>query len=101
MEFGIDIKTTIDGEITILDLAKDYRQYIEEDVNEGLLHNKYKYSESATINTIIKISTKDATLLDILLDDHSEELDSCTFKVKDDGYYVVDHIVLPTLKWLD
>lgn len=101
MEFSIDIKTTIDGEITVLDLAKDYRQYMEEDVIEGTSHDIYKYSESATLNTIIKISTKDATLLDVLLDDHSSEIDSCTFKVKDDGYYVVDHIVLPTLKWLD
>lgn len=100
MEFGIDVKTTIDGEITILDLAKDYRQYMEEDVKEGTSYDIYKYSESATLNTIIKISTKDATLLDVLLDDHSTEIDSCTFQVKDDGYYVVDHIVLPTLKWL-
>lgn len=101
MEFGIDIKTTTDGDITILDLAKDYRQYMEEEVQLGTSHDIYKYSESATLNTIIKVGTSEMKLLDVLIDNHDSEIDSCTFQVKEDGYYVVDHIVLPTLKWLE
>lgn len=101
MEFSIDIKTTIDGEITILDLAKDIRQYMEEEVEEGTSHDIYKYSESATINTIIKVGTTEVKLLDVLIDMHDSDIDQCTFQVKDDGYYVVDHIVLPTIEWLN
>ena len=101
MEFRIDIKATVDGEITITDLAKDIRQYMEEEVQIGTSYELYKYSESATLNTIMKIGTSEIKLLDVLIDMHDTNIDSCTFKVKDDGYYVVDHIVLPTLKWLE
>ncbi|MGM9531859.1 hypothetical protein [Intestinibacter sp.] len=43
----------------------------------------------------------EATLIDVLLNKHTEDLDSCTFNVKDDGYYVVDHIILPNMDWYE
>lgn len=101
MEFSIDIHTQINGEITIEDFSKEYGQYIDEDLEVVTSYDSYKYSESATLNTIIKVSIGDATLIDVLLNDHTEDLDSCTFKVKEDGYYVVDHIILPNMKWYE
>lgn len=97
MEFSIDIHTQINGEILIEDFSKEYGQYIDEDVEVVTSYDSYKYSESATLNTIIKVSISDATLIDVLLNDHTEDLDSCMFKVKDDGYYVVDHIIIPNM----
>lgn len=99
MEFSIDIHTQITGEITIEDFSKEYGQYIDENLEVVTSYDSYKYNESATLNTIIKIGVGDATLIDVLLNDHTEDLDSCTFKVKKDGYYVVDHIILPNMKW--
>lgn len=101
MEFSIDIHTQINGEILIEDFSKEYGQYIDEDVEVVTSYDSYKYSESATLNTIIKVSISDATLIDVLLNDHTEDLDSCMFKVKDDGYYVVDHIIIPNMKWYE
>ena len=99
MEFSIDIHTTLDGEITIEDFSREYDQYLPEDIEEVIPHDKYKYSESATLNSIIKVGVKDMLLLNILINNHSDYQDSCTFKVDEDGYYVVDHIILPTFKW--
>lgn len=101
MEFSIDIHTNINGEIIIEDFSKEYNQYIDEDIEVTTSYDQYKYSESASLNTIIKISIGDATLIDVLLNDHTQDLDSCTFTVKDDGYYVVDHIILPNMKWYE
>ena len=99
MEFSIDIHTQITGEITIEDYSKEYGQYIDEDIDVVTSYDSYKYSESATLNTVIKIGLNEATLLDVLLNEHTEDLDSCTFTVHKDGYYAVDHIILPNMKW--
>lgn len=101
MEFSIDIQTTLDGEITIQDYSKEYNQYFDEDLEIVTSFDSYKYSECVTLNTITKISTCDITLIDVLLNEHNEELDSCTFKVNKDGYYVVDHFIIPNMKWLE
>jgi hypothetical protein len=42
-----------------------------------------------------------AVLIDVLLNKHTEDLDSATFKIKEDGYYVVNHFVLPTKEWYE
>lgn len=99
MEFSIDIHTHLNGEIIIEDFSKEYDQYIPENIEEVISYDYYKYSESATLNCITKVSIDSITLLDVLLNDHSEDLDSCTFHTKHDGYYVVEHIIIPNMKW--
>lgn len=101
MEFSIEVHNSPNGEITINDFSKEYGQYIDEDLEVITSFDSYKYSECVTLNTITKIGTCDITLIDVLLNEHIEELDSCVFKVKKDGYYVVDHFVLPNMKWLE
>lgn len=101
MEFSIDIHTHLDGGILIEDFSKEYGQYIDEDLDVVTSYDMYKYSESATLNTIIKVSIGDATLIDVLLNSHENDMDSCRFHVKDDGYYVVDHLIIPNMKWYE
>lgn len=101
MEFSIDIHCNPTGEIIIEDFSKEYGQYIDENLEVITSYDSYKYSECVTLNTITKIGTCDITLIDVLLNEHTEELDSCTFRVKKDGYYVVDHFILPNMKWLE
>lgn len=101
MEFSIDLHTNVNGDITIEDFSKEYGQYLDEDVEVVTSYDYYKYSESATLNTIIRVTVCDATLVDVLLNSHTDDTDSCTFRVKDDGYYVIDHIILPNMKWYE
>lgn len=100
MEFEIDIHAASDGNITINDLSKQYGQYLDESISE-VVYNKYKYSECNTLNAIIKIKKNMKTVIDVLLDDHKQDVDSSTFKVFDDGYYEIDHIIIPTIEWLN
>ena len=101
MDFSIDIHSTPNGEIIIEDFSKDYNQYIDEDVEVITSYDSYKYSESSTLNSIVKINTNKIELIDILLSEHDECLDKITFNVDKDGFYIIEHIILPNLKWLE
>jgi hypothetical protein len=111
MEFDIDIHTGLNGKITIEDYSQEYDQYFPEDqiIQE---YGRYKYSESKTLNVIMKINSGKITLVDVLLHDHDQlvedptapgkflyDVEKTDFTVKKDGYYNVNHIVLPTRKW--
>lgn len=97
MEFSIDIHTEITGEVLIEDFSKEYGQYIDEEVITS--YDYYRYDQSMTLNAIMKMNVGSITLIDVLLNDHSEDVDSCTFKATQDGYYVVEHIILPNFDW--
>lgn len=101
MEFSIDIHSQLTGEITIEDFSKDYKQYIDEDDEVVTTFDLYKFSESATLNSVVKMTTTEATLINLLINDHSSDEDTCTFKVDEDGYYYIDHIVLPNKTWYE
>lgn len=101
MEFSIDIHTSLTGEVIIEDFSREYNQYIDENLEVVTSYDSYKYSECVTLNCITKVSMNNITLMDVLLNEHTEELDSCSFHAMHDGYYVVDHMIIPNLKWLE
>ena len=101
MEFSIDIHTSINREVIVEDFSKEYDQYLDEDVEVVTSYGEFKYSQTASLNAIIKVETQKITLIDVLLDDHSEDLDSVTFHVDSDGYYTVDHVILPNMDWYE
>lgn len=99
MEFSIDIHTNINGGILIEDFSREYDQYLPENTTVVNSYDHYKYSESMTLNCVTKVSMNSITLMDVLLNDHTDYLDSCTFHAKHDGYYVIEHIVIPNMEW--
>lgn len=101
MEFSIDIHTELTGKIIVEDFSKEYGQYLEEDTEVVISYDDFKYSETASLNAIIKVNTDKITLVDVLLDKHDTDLDSVTFNVEEDGYYTVDHIILPNITWYE
>ena len=101
MEFSIDIHTKLCGEILIEDFSKEYGQYFEEDLEILTSYDYYKYSESVTLNILSKINVNNSKLLKVKINDHTEYVDSSLFKINEDGYYIIDHIILPNLKWYE
>ena len=101
MEFSIDIHTALTGEIIVEDFSKEYNQYLDEDAEVVHSYDEFKYSETASLNAIIKVNTDKIKLVDVLLDKHEEDIDSVTFTVEEDGYYTVDHIILPNMTWYE
>lgn len=100
MEFDIEVKHGWQGHVEITDYAKEYGQYYDEDVELLVQPDKFKYSQSRTINVITKIDSDEVKLLDVLLDEHDKDVETLAFDVKKDGYYTVTHVVLPTFEWL-
>lgn len=111
MEFDIDIHTGLNGKVTIEDYSYEYDQYFPENqiIQE---YGRYKYSECKTLNVIMKINSGKVTLVDVLLHDHDQlvedpttpgtylyDLEKTDFTLKKDGYYNVNHIILPTMDW--
>lgn len=113
MDFDIDIHTGLNGNITIEDYSQEYDQYFPENqiIQE---YGRYKYSECKTLNVIIKINSGKITLIDVLLHNHDQlvedplnpgeflyDLETTDFTIKKDGYYNVNHIILPTMNWFE
>ena len=86
MEFSIDIHTTLTGEIIVEDFSKEYGQYLKEDTDIVISYDAFKYSETASLNAIIKVSTDKVKLVDVLLDKHEEDMYYTRYAL-DDGYY--------------
>ena len=111
MEFDINIHTGLNGKIIIEDYSQEYNQYFPENqINQE--KGRYKYSECKTLNVIMKIESGKITLIDVLLHDHDQlvedpinlgtyiyDLEKTEFTIKKDGYYNINHIILPTKKW--
>lgn len=110
MEFSIDIHNSLQGDITIEDFSKEYGYYAPEGTSypnsfieeiDGVSTLKYKYSKTVTLNTILKVNINEAILQDVLIHTHEDNVDVCNFHVDEDGYYVINHFVLPTKEWYD
>ena len=110
MEFSIDIHNSLQGDITIEDFSKEYGYYTPEGTSypnsfieeiDGVSTLKYKYSKTVTLNTILKVNINEAILQDVLIHTHEDNIDVCNFHVDEDGYYVINHFVLPTKEWYD
>ena len=110
MEFSIDIHNSLQGDITIEDFSKEYGYYAPEGDSypdsiieevDGVSTLKYKYSKTVSLNTVLKVNMNEAVLQDVLIHKHEDDVDVCNFHVDEDGYYVVNHFVLPTREWYD
>ena len=95
-DFGID--SEFKTENTDSYIAEDY------DYDDGFQWDHYKWSDTVTINIIKRITSNGATgdpafLMHKYIDDEGNEAlretDSVRFVLSDDGYYTIDHIVLP------
>ena len=108
MEFKIDICNSVQGDLTVLDLSKEYGQYLSEGEEVASTYEDtllFKYSKSVTVNVLMKIGTTEITFLDALIHEHNQlengvyKDDACTFNLKEDGFYTIDHYIFPNIDW--
>lgn len=91
--------------IRITDLTQQDAQYVPENTDQTILNtyyknNRFKYSETYTINIIEYVSTTKRSILTTLYTDHCGYLDEVYYQVPKDGYYTIYHILLPSIEWL-
>lgn len=89
--------------IVITDLTQDSNEYVTESILDAEAYyerNKFKYSETYTVNIIQKNTVTSEEILDTLYTDHSSYLDEVHYQLKQDGFYTIHHLILPSLEWL-
>lgn len=81
-------------------------QYVPEDEQDIIYlksyykNNKYKYSDTLTLNIIEKHTVETPSeIISILYNDHCSYLDEQHYRIEKDGYYTIHHIILPTIEW--
>ena len=101
MNLAIEITPDYHGSIAVIDYTQE-TEYINEGVQELLpSYTNFKYSETCTIDVLNRIKTDDVTSVNTVFVQHDHPMDSVRFPLPEDGYYSVDHVVLPTIQWLD
>ena len=110
MELSVEITQDLDGTIAITDYTKnpEFARYLPEDAVEfsgGF--DSFKYSKTVSITSLFYESSKEEQLVTTVYTKHDvlpsadETADSIRIPINKDGYYIVHHIVLPTLDWLE
>lgn len=90
--------------LVITDVTQDSDQYVGEFVaNTKAWHerNQFKYSETYTINIVYKHTTSSDTIIAGTITEHCSYLDEEHIKLKEDGYYTIDHVILPSIDTYD
>lgn len=99
----IEVQNVDKCSIVITDLTQDSDEYIPEeevDLENYYARNRFKYSETYTINIIVKYPFNESgTIIDVFYNDHCSHLDELHYTFKEDGYYEIYHIIIPSDKW--
>lgn len=101
MEFEIDVQHGLNGHVEVTDYSKEYGQYYSEESEGMTAVDKFKYSQSSSLNVIIKMNQDNVLLTDVIIDNHTSDKETIFFDVAQDGYYTVTHFVLPSEEWLN
>lgn len=99
----VEISNANKYEMVIADVTQDSTEYLPEsltDVEVYYRKNKFKYSETYTVNIIQRTTTVDSQIIDTIFTDHTSYLDEAHYTMQQDGFYTVFHLILPSVEWL-
>lgn len=100
MNIHAEIKPDFKGTVQIIDYTVEFGEYLPEDLDFVLpRYYNFKYSDTVTINVLRYISSENEEIIDTIYSCHDTESDSVRLPLPKDGYYMVDHIILPTYEW--
>lgn len=92
-------------QIRIEDLTQNTGEYVPENLEnndyEIVRYYNYKYSETYTINILQYNKSSEQSISAITYTDHNSYLDESIISIPKDGYYILYHLVLPTIQWLE
>lgn len=103
----VEVQNVNKCDLIITDVTQDSDEYIPENETElenYYARNRFKYSETYTINVVVKYTldtVNNGSIIDIFFNDHCSQLDELHYTIKEDGYYEIYHIILPSKEWYD
>lgn len=110
MELSVEITQDMHGTIAITDYTKnpEFARYLDEDAEEfSQGFTTFKYSKTMSITSLFYEPSTGEEVVKTVFTPHDrmpsidETADSVRIPIDKDGYYIVYHIVLPTLDWLE
>jgi hypothetical protein len=103
MEPIVRIYTDNINGITITDITQEADEYLPESTEDSIAYyerNKFKYSETATINIISRTNAEGKEeFIDTIIMNHAVHLDELHYPIPQDGTYTIYHFILPTIGW--
>lgn len=79
----------------------DKSEYLPEEDGEIRSWSSFKYSETNTVDVLKYISTEKEILVNTYFSNHMTDSDSINIPLKVDGFYVISHLVIPTVNWFE
>lgn len=82
---------------------------LQEDLIQVIDKSEYDYSSfpskflrnnTISVNFLQKITSKNSVVKQVYISRH-DNLDETTFKIPEDGYYRISHLIIPTKEWLE
>ena len=62
--------------------------------------SKFLYENTISINYLQKVTSDKAVVKEVFISKHDGP-EETVFEIKDDGYYRINHIIIPTREWID
>lgn len=96
MELKINITTSDSCKVII----SDQSEYLPEDFT-GTAKGKFKFSETVTINVLKLNKVQENVVKTYQISEHVDLNKSIELPIKFDGWFTVEHIVLPSKQWFE
>lgn len=97
MELKIHITTGSECKIVVTDLTTDY----QDEGNSNSNYNKFRFSDTMTIDVLQHNKVDSTQLLTPIFQDHTKKIEPVVISTTADGWFNVIHIVLPTKEWFE
>lgn len=80
-------------------IIKDLSTYLSEDFT-GETQNKFKYSETMSVDIIQHNKINDKVIKNILYNIHTDQIDT-SLSINFDGWFTITHLILPSKEWFN
>lgn len=95
-----DICQKSDCSLHITGISREQELYLS-DLAELQPYDKFKYRDTVTINILEQVKFGTPETLNYTIVEHNSDEDVTFFKIASDGYYIVNHIILPTKECIE
>lgn len=97
MELKIHVYTKASYKVIVTDLTTDY----QEEGNSNSNYGRFRYSDTMSIDVLQHNKIGSTQLQTPIFSTHEQKMEPVTLPVEFDGWFTVQHIILPTVQWFE
>lgn len=89
------------SKLKLNEIAEDLVQVVDKSEYDcSVFPDKFSYTNTVSINYLQKITSDNSKIKQVFVSEHDEK-EETVFKILEDGYYRVSHIIVPTKEWIE